>query len=55
MNRDEAIKMAEAKCKKCGTGLIEVWIGGTIPWLACPKCDSKELIEALETKGLLIQ
>ncbi len=42
------------RCKKCGTKLILCWIGGTIPWYACTKCDSKELVEALETKGILI-
>lgn len=31
------------RCDKCNTRLILLWVGGQIPWHACPKCDKAEL------------
>lgn len=33
----------QTKCNQCGARLILYWIGGHIPWYACPHCDKKEL------------
>jgi len=34
------------RCNKCGARLVLVWVGGTIPWYACPICDKEELKNA---------
>lgn len=35
--------MKTLRCKKCGARLILAWVGGLIPWHACPVCDKEEL------------
>ena len=47
-------EMKDKRCSKCGSRLLLLWVGGTVPWLACPKCDAKELNEKLKTDGILM-
>ncbi len=41
------------RCPKCGARLILVWVGGTIPWHACPLCDSKELLNCAKRPSII--
>jgi len=38
--------MEQHRCDKCGSRLIWCYVGGKIPWLACPICNKEELKQA---------
>ncbi len=38
------------RCDKCGSAIIKVLIGNSIPWLACTRCDKEELSAAFPNK-----
>lgn len=31
--------MKRPTCDRCGHPLLLAWVGGAIPWWACPVCD----------------
>lgn len=37
------ITLRKLTCKRCGNRLVLAWVGGWVPWYACPQCDRKEL------------